>query len=353
MAAHATCSIDHQEGVGNDLVEEHRLIRVPEEYRVGLTRREFARSALAAPLALAGCGARAQSDTVGSDGRLVTLDSASAGLALLLRRVQAGTVPFVAEDPIIDAIEAFQREPVRNLANAAGELNLERLAMLHTDMVVGLASRGLPVTSIQKLASCRTVNPTGRLPRDAEALGVAMGAPADRLKRQINGVRDQCDRLARLVTGGTTPSISVLSPGLDGSSLYILGGSTPAGHVLNNLGIELPPAQKALMSEPVAFQEVSLERVDAHDADMIVLLTGPSADPQFLRAQPVWSSLRAVKAGSVVMADAFRWSSLASLIDAAWVVDDLDVILRTSTAPPVGIATPAGLARIDRYRELG
>jgi ABC-type Fe3+-hydroxamate transport system substrate-binding protein len=142
----------------------------------------------------------------------------------------------------------------------------------------------------------------------------------------------------------------VLSPGLDGQSLYLLGDGTPAGTVAAALDLPRPAAQRGLTDTAFPFVPVSTERITEHDADLVLLLTGPTADPAFLRDQPLWQRLGAVQAGRVVEVDAMRWATMSCALGALWVLDDLAAALLGDGAVVHGAASPAGLERLRGYR---
>jgi ABC-type Fe3+-hydroxamate transport system substrate-binding protein len=174
-------------------------------------------------------------------------------------------------------------------------------------------------------------------------MGLDAGAVLDAAHRRA------ADLAARL-SGGRAPTVSVLSPGLDGASLWVLGTATPAGGVLAALDLPRPAAQRGLTDPGHPFVPVSTERLTEHDADLVLLLTGPTADPGFLRAEPLWQRLGAVQAGRVVEVDALRWATMSCVLGTWWVLDDLAALLLGEGTPVHGVASPAGLERLRGYR---
>jgi ABC-type Fe3+-hydroxamate transport system substrate-binding protein len=290
---------------------------------------------------LAGCASGGRDGA--PSGRLVTLDGASAALALLLGRPQVGTASFLAVDPLLPAIAQLQGAPVADVSGAGGGIDVERLAGLRPDLLVGFRSSGAdPV--LGNLAALRTVERTGNGDADCHALAVGMGADGRPL---LDDVHRRITEVAARMGAGRPPTVSVLSPGLDGQSLYMLGTATPAGAVVEALGLRRPAPQQGL-ADP--FVPVSTERLAEHDADLVLLLTGPTADPAFLRDQPLWQRLGAVRAGRVVEVDAMRWATMSCALGTLWVLDDLASLLLDGGVAVNGAASPAGLERLRAYR---
>jgi ABC-type Fe3+-hydroxamate transport system substrate-binding protein len=305
-----------------------------------LTRRSLL--AGAAGSLLAGCAISTRDSA--PSGRLVTLDGATAALALLLGRMQVGTASFLAVDPLLQAIAQLQGAPVTDVSGTGGGIEVERLAALQPDLLVGFNTSGAdPV--LGELATLHTVDRTGDGAADCRALAAGIGIDARALLEDVH--RRTIEFAARL-RGGRPPTASVLSPGLDGQSLYVLGTSTPAGAVVEALGLPRPTPQQGL-TDP--FVPVSMERLTEHDADIVLLLTGPTADPAFLRDQPLWQRLGAVQAGRVVEVDAMRWATMSCALGTLWVLDDLAAVLLDGGNAVNGAASPAGLERLRGYRD--
>jgi ABC-type Fe3+-hydroxamate transport system substrate-binding protein len=306
---------------------------------VHLTRRSLLTGA--AGTLLASCARRTRDDA--STGRLVTLDGATAALALLLGRPQVGTASFLAVDPLLQAITQLQGGPVTDVSGAGGAIDVERLAALRPDLLVGFRTPDAePV--LGNLATLRAVERTGDGDADCRALATGVGGDPRSL---LDDVHRRTGELAARLRSGRQPTVSVLSPGLDGQSLYVLGTTTPAGAVVEALGLARPAPQWGL-TDP--FVPVSTERLTEHDADLVLLLTGPTADPAFLRDQPLWRRLGAVQAGRVVEVDAMRWATMSCALGTLWVLDDLAAVLLDGGSAVNGAASPAGLERLRAYR---
>lgn len=310
---------------------------------LSLTRRSLLGAAAAA--LLAGCARDVHA--AGPPGGLVTLDGTTAALALLLGRDQVGTASFLSADPLLTAVERLQGSPVTDVSGAGGEIDVERLAALRPQRLVGFRPPGGDGV-LDGLAPLHTVERTGDHAADCRALAAAMGADAGPL---LQDVHRRTTELAGRLRAGSPPTVSLLSPGLDGRSLYALGAGTPAGSVAAALGLPRPAAQRGLTDPATPFVPISTERITEHDADVVLLLTGPTADPTFLRSEPLWQRLGAVRGGRVVEVDAMRWASLSCPLGALWVLDDLAAVLLGEGAVVTGAASPAGLDRLRGYRE--
>lgn len=282
----------------------------------------------------------------GSTGRLVTLDGATAALALLLGAHQVGTASFLAVDPLVQAITQLQGAPVADVSGAGGGVEVERLAALRPDRVVGFRTSGAdPV--LGRLATVHTVDRTGDADADCRALATGMDADPSAL---LDDVHRRTADLASRLRGASPPTVSVLSPGLDGQSLYLLGAGTPAGTVVAALDLPRPAAQRGPTDPAAPFVPVSTERITEHDADLVLLLTGPTANPAFLRDEPLWQRLGAVRSGRVVEVDVMRWATMSCALGALWVLDDLAAVLLGEGAVVEGAASPAGHERLRGYR---
>jgi ABC-type Fe3+-hydroxamate transport system substrate-binding protein len=314
----------------------------PPRARWMLTRRSLVVAAAGGALAACASGGR----DGGSTGRLVTLDGATAALALLLGSPQVGTASFLAVDPLLQAIAQIQAAPVADVSDAGGGIDVERLAALRPDRLVGFrAADTEPV--LAGLAALHVVERTGDHDADCRALAAGMGVDASAL---LDDVHRRTTELAARLRTGTPPTVSVLSPGLDGQSLYLVGAGTPAGTVMGALDLARPAAQRGLTDPATPFVPVSAERIGEHDADLVLLLTGPTADPTFLRDQPLWQRLGAVRDGRVVEVDAMRWATMSCALGTLWVLDDLAAVLLGEGAIVTGAASPAGLDRLRGYR---
>jgi iron complex transport system substrate-binding protein len=307
-----------------------------------LTRRSLLAGAVAG--VLAGCASSVRDDT--STGRLVTLDGATAALALLLGPTQVGMASFLAVDPLLQAIGQIQAAPVAEVSGAGGRIDVERLATLRPDLLVGFRTPDADAV-LGQLAALRTVERTGDGDTDCLALAAGMGVDARALVDDAH--RRTADLAARLRIG-RPPTVSVLSPGLDGQSLWVLGSATPVGAVVEELGLRRPAAQRGLTDPATPFVPVSTERLTEHDADLVLLLTGPTADPAFLRAEPLWQRLGAVREGRVVEVDVMRWATMSCALGTLWVLDDLAAVLLGEGGVVSGAASPAGLERLRGYR---
>jgi ABC-type Fe3+-hydroxamate transport system substrate-binding protein len=308
-----------------------------------LTRRSLLAGVGASLLAAGANGTRDSAAGGAPGGRLVTLDGATAALALLLGRTQVGTASFLAVDPLLQAIAQLQGAPVVDVSEAGGGIDVERLAALRPELLVGFRSSGTdPV--LGELATLRAVDRTGNADADCHALAAGMGADGHPI---LDDVHRRIGEVATRIGADRPPTVSVLSPGLDGQSLYVLGTATPAGAVVEALGVPRPAPQQGL-AEP--FVPVSTERLTEHDADLVLLLTGPTADPAFLRDEPLWQRLGAVRAGRVVEVDAMRWATMSCVLGTLWVLDDIAAVLLDEGGVVTGAASPAGIERLRGYR---
>lgn len=110
------------------------------------------------------------------------------------------------------------------------------------------------------------------------------------------------------------------------SCRYLPGGSSFSGQILDELGVARPEVQ-ASDAEGRAFVEVSPERVDLLDGDVIVLFgTDAEASIAALRANPLWERLGAVQAGAVYEVSPDPWF-IGNVLAAQVVVEELTELL--------------------------
>lgn len=113
------------------------------------------------------------------------------------------------------------------------------------------------------------------------------------------------------------------------SCRYLPGGSSFSGAILDEIGVARPEPQRS-DPEGRAFVEVSPERIDLLDGDVIVVFgTDAEASLAALRENPLWQSLSAVLAGEVHDVAADPWF-FGNVLAARVILDDVERILERS-----------------------
>jgi iron complex transport system substrate-binding protein len=281
-------------------------------------------AAAAAALLLAACGssdggadAASTAAAGGADreagqvaaGRIVVSDQAVLDAALALDLPVVG-IPGYADREAVPAYLADQAGGIEVLADRS-QVNLESLAaarpdlLLFTDELVEESGARAELAQIAELAELdvSTTRPWRDVLRDVAA---AAGVP-ERADERIADT-DAAIAAARDAIGpdGLAREVSVVRC-FAASCRYLPGGSSFSGQVLDELGVARPEVQ-ASDAEGRAFVEVSPERVDLLDGDLIVLF-GTDAEDSIaqLRQNPLWEQLGAVQAGEVHEVDSAAW----------------------------------------------
>jgi iron complex transport system substrate-binding protein len=155
-------------------------------------------------------------------------------------------------------------------------------------------------------------------------------------------------RVAELQTALGQPDaleVSIISASTYGISLWM--PDSPSGTILRDIGIARPEAQALVGDAAIAkygerqYIEISMERLDLADADAVFYFTYAATDPKIaadesafiknFEQQPVWQTLRAVKAKRAFFVPGYWWRSQTYLL-ANLVIDDLFTHLTDTNA---------------------
>jgi iron complex transport system substrate-binding protein len=255
--------------------------------------------------------------------RIVVSDQAVLDAALALDLPVVG-IPGYADREAIPAYLADEAEGVEVLAERS-QVNLESLAAARPDLLL-FSSKLVDESGARDLLAeiaplveldASTAEPWRDVLREvAAAVGVPMRAEA-RIAEVEAAIADARDAIG---ADGLATEVSVVRCFGD-SCRYLPGGTSFSGQVLDELGVARPEVQ-ASDSEGRAFVEVSPERVDLLDGDLIVLF-GTDAQDSLARLQtnPLWEQLGAVQAGEVHEVDAEAWFAGSVLAVEAIITD--------------------------------
>jgi ABC-type Fe3+-hydroxamate transport system substrate-binding protein len=143
------------------------------------------------------------------------------------------------------------------------------------------------------------------------------------------------DVIARVDASVATLKTDLQSAGLDGTSVSILGyrdelfalsRTGTVGSLLTQLGLGRPAPQDIDTEPTNPFVPVSAEQLTAHDADVIIVLSGTAYPTDPLTESPLWNTLGVVQNDSIAPVAAEPWFS-ANAYGVSWIVDDLRAIL--------------------------
>lgn len=285
------------------------------------TRRGFlAASAGAVALAtLAGCGkdssstagasasARTFTDAVGRSvqlparaERIVALHEYSGGHALL--SIGAPVVGINSRNGRIDPMLSKYDTSKMVTVGEVGQPNIEAIASLKPDLIVGLATKGKPNFTDQGVV--------GKIAALAPTVFLDQLVPVDEFMKNIGTVSGRMDEVdkqraawdkefaaAKDELGAQTKDLSVAYVGWFDPTFYIATSAhpDPTIQILKQVGAYFPPVTVPLAAKGETWAELSSERIDQALADVFIWQDG-GGDPTHL---PLWKNLPAVKAGQV------------------------------------------------------
>ncbi|OAN48583.1 ABC transporter substrate-binding protein [Chloroflexus islandicus] len=284
--------------------------------------------------------------------RIIALDMASVEMTLLAGKTLLATSGWIlSELPLLHPPFAKLLAAVEDVGYPA---NLEKVALLKPDLILAVggttAGDSIDADQARQIAPLVFADPV--IYNDWK-LGM-------RLWADVLGMSDWYDAMAanyqtrigelRAALGTTIDrEISVLSVSSYGISLWM--PDTPPGAILSDVGLERPEAQNLIGEAATAryrtsqYIPISTERLDLADGDAIFYFTYASRDPEIaskernaitmLEQQPVWQSLKAVRAGQAFLVPEYWWRSQTYLL-ANKVLDDLFLHLaNTKASTPV------------------
>ncbi|MEM9514902.1 MAG: iron-siderophore ABC transporter substrate-binding protein [Actinomycetota bacterium] len=260
--------------------------------------------------------------------RIVVSDQAILDAALALGLPVAGIPGFADRQTIPDYLVALA-DGVEVLPDRT-DLNFEQLAAFDPDLLLinpkTLDEVGGPEL-LQEIAEVAEVDVVTTRPwRDSlRDVGAAVGR-AESAEHRIADTDAKIEAARSALTSEQLATeVSVIRCFGD-SCRYLPGGTSFSGQVLDELGVTRPDLQ-ASDAEGRAFVEVSPERVDLLDGDLI-LLFGTDADDSLaaLQSNPLWNQLEAVQNDRVVMVDPAPWFT-GNVLAVEYIVDDIVSIL--------------------------
>ncbi|GAA2624265.1 iron-siderophore ABC transporter substrate-binding protein [Dactylosporangium fulvum] len=210
----------------------------------------------------------------------------------------------------------------------AGQIDLEKVAALRPDLIIGVDFPWNTKVYDQLTALAPTVitpttwRATARVAADA----VNRLGRVSELEQQMTTRADTIKSTYAAVLGRFRWAI--LQGGFDQGQFWVYGPGSDAGTILAAAGVQFATASAGVSGS--GNQPFSYERIDAlADADVIGFYTGydgkPNNEGPKLFAQPAFNALRAVKAGRLVPIPDFLPGGYG---DALAVLDELETGLR-------------------------
>ncbi len=260
--------------------------------------------------------------------RVVALGSTDADAAVALG-VQPVAIPGLAGVGVPAWLSGRLRGPEPEVLNVDGELPIERIAALRPDLILAMTLYGVREHYERLSAIAPTVAYVAGEYEDSwqdqvRVIGRALGrdAQAEELvaeaEAHVDGALAEHPEIA-----GKTASFSNHYEA--GRIVTIQSPEDAAMRFLTRLGLRRSPAVAALPEGAFGNAEVSLERLDALDADVVVMLHGSPALRESLERNPVFTRLPAIRRGSYVVVDLETAYALRtpSVLSVPWAVDRL------------------------------
>lgn len=221
---------------------------------------------------------------------------------------------------------AGEMEGVQSVGGS-GEPNLEKIASLEPDLILGFDYSGVGEIYEQLSEIAPTV--VVRYVRDWKvyfrAVASAVGA-SGKARRVIANYEDRTDTLRREI-GGTR--VSVVRPRED--VLWLYGPPSIAGELLADLGLEVQPVPEGRgVTDDVqgAIGELSLEYLPELTGEHLFVITYNLEDTSFeeLVSRPLWQKHPAVQKGNVHPVQGIAWTNHGPL-GANLMIDEVEKAL--------------------------
>lgn len=295
--------------------------------------------------------------------RIIALDMASVELTLLTDKTLLATSNWIlSELPLLEPTFANTLATVEDVGYPA---NLEKVLALKPDLIlaVGGTSVGDTIDVEQALQIAPVVIADPLIYNDwklgTQFWSAVLNVP-DFYQTMEANYMTRVGELQTALGDSRSREISVIATSTYGVSLWM--PDTPPGAILADVGLARPEAQSLIGDAAVErykasqYVQISEERLDLADGDVIFFFTYASSDPATAAQEsahvtaftqkPLWQSLRAVQAGQAFLVPEYWWRSQTYLL-ANKVLDDLFTHLTDASATtPVlegqGAAVPAG-----------
>lgn len=242
--------------------------------------------------------------------RIVTLGLSDQDVVLALGKKPVGAIDWFKERPygLWPWTKDLWGDTPPEIVGERDDYNLEKILNLKPDLILAQYS-GM---SEQQYDELRKIAPTVGQPKGFDDYGApwqdmarlaaeAMGETAA-LDEQITAIDDRFAEIREEHPDWQGRSVAVVDP-YEPGKLVAFQKTDPKAAFLEQLGFRVPEEinKAARDGQDNNAVELSTERFDMIDADLIVVLTfDPDTAKQGLDANPVWQGLQAVKDGRVL-----------------------------------------------------
>lgn len=207
-------------------------------------------------------------------------------------------------------------DDVKNVANADETANLEKIAALEPDLIIGY---DYSFDGIYKELS-RIAPSVGITPTNGPEWKESFRNTAEVVGREAEYREWEADyqkRLEELRSGSEAEgeTVSLVWNG-DPSAVRIYARGSQPGAIVEEAGFELPEIARVDDGSGYTSPNLSLEKIPEADADAIFVMTDLAGDPEALDefdttygASPLWRRLEAVRDGRVYPVDIYLWTN--------------------------------------------
>jgi iron complex transport system substrate-binding protein len=260
----------------------------------------------------------------------------------LLPLLELGVRPIASAGHVLDdgtqvfrRTEGYDTSGIEWIGRYGSEIDLEAVALQRPDLIVveefgaegnyDLLGEIAPTAAIQIFDRPLTevLMDFADLVGETEQAEQLQAAYTDRVEGLLEDLGDRREDM----------SISVISAG-DPGLFYRADEGQAIGTVMDDLDLLRPEPQRAQGGD---FEEFSVENLDQHDADVLLLISfaGEDQDPgqEALTSSPTWDALRAVQAGQAYVIDGLAtvgsaWGKMDTFLaelERILLAEDLDV----------------------------
>ena len=275
--------------------------------------------------------------------RVVVLGVTDSDPVLALGTVPVAVQPytFYSETGVGPWAEDLLQGQQLEVIPSTGEVNVEQIAAYDPDLIVGV-SAGFDEVVYEQLSQ---IAPTLVRPEGTRAYGV----PRDEATRMIARALGQEEQAEELIAEADAAFAAAVAenPQFQGATATVMlpfsgvyGAYLPAdarGQVMDELGFELPAPILAEDTGESFYVEVSQERLDLVDGDVLVVLTD-DASRAVVEDDAVLQDLPVVRAGGLVLPDLDLRGAMTynTVLSVPYAVEELTPLLREALAATAG-----------------
>lgn len=266
--------------------------------------------------------------------RVVALGVTDSDPLLALGVVPVAVQPFsfYAETGVGPWAEEYLDGAELTVLDPTAEVSVEEVAALDPDLIVGI-SAGFDETVYEQLSQ---VAPTLVRPEGTAAYGVGRD-DATRMIAQALGKEAEGEELIETANAAFDDAVAA-NPQFQGATGAVLlpfsgvyGAYLPAdarGQIMDQLGFAVPEGILAEDTGESFYVELSTERLDLADGDVLVVLTDEASAP-VVEADAVLQGLPVVTAGGLVLPDADLRGAMSynTVLSAPFAVEQLSPLL--------------------------